>query len=161
MGGATATERWREAGFEKPIHALTAKAMKGFERKCLDAGGTGFRTKPSDIDGLIETLAKLLGVLKVRGQRKPSLTPIDAGKTMRAAHEPCIRLYGGVFCSVPSVVGRTRRSSGPTISIGCFLQMRSFNRLGNRYREGLKAARSGHYFDLQLRTIYGPARTER
>jgi PAS domain S-box-containing protein len=61
MDGYTATARLREAGLDTPIIALTANAMKGFERECLDAGCTGYLTKPVDIDALIEKLAGLLG----------------------------------------------------------------------------------------------------
>ena len=61
MDGYTATKRLREAKFETPIFALTANAMKGFERKCLAVGCTGYLTKPIEIDLLLETLGKLFG----------------------------------------------------------------------------------------------------
>ncbi|MGI9430102.1 MAG: ATP-binding protein, partial [Bythopirellula sp.] len=57
MDGATATRRLREAGFTRPIIALTADAMKGSEQKCREAGCSGFLTKPVDMDRLISTLA--------------------------------------------------------------------------------------------------------
>ncbi len=61
MDGYTATARLREAGLEIPILALTAHAMKGFERECLDAGFSGYLTKPVGIDRLLGTLASVLG----------------------------------------------------------------------------------------------------
>ena len=81
----TATASLREDGIETPIFALTANAMKGFEQKCLDAGCTGFLTKPIDIDALIQALADPLG-----GERKPGPAPGRTGDTVRAsaASEP-------------------------------------------------------------------------
>ena len=67
MDGYTATRLLRERGYERPIIALTANAMKGFERKCLDAGCSGYLPKPIDIDHLIERLAEDLG--GVRGAK--------------------------------------------------------------------------------------------
>ena len=61
MDGYTAAGKLRERGFEKPVIALTANAMKGFEKKCLDAGCSGYLPKPIEIDVLLETLASLLG----------------------------------------------------------------------------------------------------
>jgi len=61
MDGYTATSTLRRQGYEAPIVALTANAMKGFERECLDAGCTRYLTKPVDIDVLLETLGELLG----------------------------------------------------------------------------------------------------
>ena len=78
MDGYTATSTLRERGYEKPIIALTANAMKGFERKCREAGCSGFLTKPINIDTLIETLAELLG-----GKRKAGESP--ARRAQRAA----------------------------------------------------------------------------
>ena len=67
MDGYTAAGVLRREQFAKPIIALTANAMKGFERKCLDAGCSGYLTKPIDIDHLIETLAVLLGGTRKQG----------------------------------------------------------------------------------------------
>ncbi|MCP5056976.1 MAG: response regulator [bacterium] len=69
MDGYTATARLREEGLETPILALTANAMKGFERKCLEIGCTGYLTKPVDIDVMLETLAEVLGGERRAGER--------------------------------------------------------------------------------------------
>ncbi len=61
MNGRTATKLLREQGLQTPIIALTANAMKGFEKECLEVGCTGYLTKPVDLDALIGTLADLLG----------------------------------------------------------------------------------------------------
>ncbi|MEM7785097.1 MAG: ATP-binding protein, partial [Planctomycetota bacterium] len=60
MDGYQATRRLREEGLEVPIYALTANAMAGFEKKCLDSGCTGFLTKPINIDLLLGTLGEVL-----------------------------------------------------------------------------------------------------
>ena len=60
MDGYTATKTLRERGFEAPIIALTADAMKGTEGKCTAAGCTGFLTKPIDMDELVKSLSAVL-----------------------------------------------------------------------------------------------------
>jgi CheY-like chemotaxis protein/HPt (histidine-containing phosphotransfer) domain-containing protein len=72
MDGFTATRVLRKQGMRLPIFALTANAMKGFEREVLDAGCTGYLTKPVDIDALLQTLGELLGGRKVEatGERQ-------------------------------------------------------------------------------------------
>jgi CheY-like chemotaxis protein/HPt (histidine-containing phosphotransfer) domain-containing protein len=62
MDGYTATRKLREQGYKKPIVALTAHAMQQSEQECLDAGCSGFLTKPIDFDRLITTLAKIAGI---------------------------------------------------------------------------------------------------
>ena len=66
MDGYTATRRLREQGLHIPIIAMTGHAMKGFGRDCLAAGFSSYMTKPIDIDGLLETLAELLGGYRVQ-----------------------------------------------------------------------------------------------
>jgi PAS domain S-box-containing protein len=61
MDGFAATRLLRQRGVKVPIIALTANAMKGFEQEVLEAGCSGYLTKPVDIDGLVQTLAALLG----------------------------------------------------------------------------------------------------
>jgi len=76
MDGFTATRVLRERGLQVPIFALTANAMKGFEKEVLEAGCTGYLTKPVDIDVLLQTLADLLG--GKRTARAPKNTLRDA-----------------------------------------------------------------------------------
>jgi PAS domain S-box-containing protein len=65
MDGFTATRTLRSRGNQTPIFALTANAMKGAEKEVMEAGCTGFLTKPVDIDRLMETLAGLLGGTRI------------------------------------------------------------------------------------------------
>ena len=61
MDGFTATGMLRRQGLLTPIIALTANAMKGFEQECLNAGYSGYFTKPIDIDKFIAAMGKVLG----------------------------------------------------------------------------------------------------
>ena len=61
MNGYEATRQLRERGCTLPVLALTANAMKGFEREIDAAGFTGYLTKPVDIDALLSALALRLG----------------------------------------------------------------------------------------------------
>ena len=72
MDGFEATHALREQGFAQPIVALTANAMKGFEREILAAGCTAYLTKPVEIDRLFETLGGLLGGERTAGVRPAS-----------------------------------------------------------------------------------------
>ena len=65
MDGQTATMRLRERGCQLPIIALTANAMKGFEKQLEEAGFSGFQTKPVDVDALLLDLAQRLGAEEV------------------------------------------------------------------------------------------------
>ena len=65
MDGYTATRTLRDQGYKRPIYALTAHAMKGFEQECLAAGCSGYLTKPIDIDQLLASMGELLGGEKV------------------------------------------------------------------------------------------------
>lgn len=84
MDGYTATRRLRDHGYSQPIYALTAHAMSGFEQGCLDAGCTGYLTKPIDIELLLSTLGKVMGGRQVSAEKAAfnrSVKPIpETGK---------------------------------------------------------------------------------
>ena len=61
MDGYTAAREMRKQGITLPVVALTAHAMKGIEQKCLEAGYSGYMSKPISIDKLIQLLVKELG----------------------------------------------------------------------------------------------------
>ena len=83
MDGATATRTLRDRGCMLPILALTANAMKGFERQLDEAGFTGYLTKPIDIDALMRELASRLGgqALERTPALQPAVTPSIATTT--------------------------------------------------------------------------------
>ena len=83
MDGATATRTLRERGCMLPILALTANAMKGFERQLDEAGFTGYLTKPIDIDALMRELASRLGGQAV--ERAPVSLAVAVALAMPAA----------------------------------------------------------------------------
>lgn len=72
MDGFSATRAIRQQGLEAPIIALTANAMKGFEQKCLDAGYSGYFSKPINVDQFMDLIAELLN-----GKPIPKVIEID------------------------------------------------------------------------------------
>lgn len=61
MDGYTATKTLRERGYSGQIVALTAHAMAGEARKCLDAGCDHYLGKPIDRERLIQEVAERMG----------------------------------------------------------------------------------------------------
>ncbi len=53
MNGYEAAEKIRELGYEMPIIAITANALKGVKDKCLQAGMNDFMSKPIDVPAFI------------------------------------------------------------------------------------------------------------
>ena len=107
MDGYTATSRLRELGFEKPILALTANAMKGFEERCLAAGCDGYLTKPIDIDVLIGSLAERLGGRKTdepRERPRPAPTAPQPLVSSLAGKSPQIALIVSRFVLIIAAV---------------------------------------------------------
>jgi PAS domain S-box-containing protein len=73
MDGFAATRELRQRGFTLPIVALTANAMKGFEDEVMQAGCTGYLTKPVDIDALLQDIAQRLGGSRVQEPESDSV----------------------------------------------------------------------------------------
>ena len=62
LDGYGATRQLREAGYRRPVIALTASAMAGDEARCLDAGCDAYLSKPLNPPHLLATLDRMLGV---------------------------------------------------------------------------------------------------
>ncbi len=71
LDGYAASTELRNAGYTKPIIALTAHAMAEDKQKCLDAGCDDFATKPFDKVKLLNTIKSLLD------QQSPALQSVD------------------------------------------------------------------------------------
>ncbi len=67
MGGIEATQAIRKleegTGAHLPIIAVTARAIKGTEEECLEAGMDGYVTKPVRIEPLLQEIDRVLGRL--------------------------------------------------------------------------------------------------
>lgn len=89
MDGFTAAAEMRARGIQQPILALTANAMKGFEKECLNAGYSEYFTKPIDIDSFVTSLAAILCARPVRETEKSNSNPIVAepAKTIEVSEE--------------------------------------------------------------------------
>lgn len=78
MDGYMATRLLRRQGYAKPVFALTAHAMKGFEQEVTEAGCSGYLTKPVDIDRLLAAIAGVLGGRLAGGARSDEMAPPPA-----------------------------------------------------------------------------------
>ena len=135
MDGRTATQELRKRGFTLPVLALTANAMKGFEREIESGGFTGHLTKPIDIDHMLATLAGYLGgeriqqaaaesapvhvpTLSVSAAATPpthtaSFTPRGAPITSRLASHPRLARVARSFCEqLPCKLDEMQRALG-------------------------------------------------
>ncbi len=89
MDGFTAAGILREEGFGAPVIALTANAMKGFEEQCLEAGYSGYLSKPINIDLFMKKMAQLLGGRKVEVQLASTSEP-DTPQPDKAEQSPAV-----------------------------------------------------------------------
>ena len=89
MDGFSATKILRDRGLQQPIIALTANAMKGFEKECLEIGFSDYFTKPIDIDSFITNLAAVLEArpLEKSEQLSPSGHVVSAEPSPDAAED--------------------------------------------------------------------------
>ncbi|MDH3209579.1 MAG: ATP-binding protein [Burkholderiaceae bacterium] len=118
MDGQTATRKLRDQGCELPIVALTANAMKGFERELDEAGFTGFLTKPIDVDALLRDLAGRLGARAVEAELDSAddVTPADLlAETKNDAPSIVSRLAR--HAKLGPIVGRFVEQLGPKLAL--------------------------------------------
>jgi CheY-like chemotaxis protein len=60
MDGYEATRRMRQAGYLRPVVALTSHSMSGERQRCLEAGCDEYMTKPIDRLVLLRVLSRFL-----------------------------------------------------------------------------------------------------
>jgi PAS domain S-box-containing protein len=101
LDGFAATRKLRQQGLKTSIIALTANAMKGFEEECLDAGYSGYFSKPIDIDRFIEMMAKLLGGQPVEKEIGLGLTPPVGSPPDRVVAEGESAAASPIFSKLP------------------------------------------------------------
>ncbi|MCZ6829308.1 MAG: response regulator, partial [Gammaproteobacteria bacterium] len=175
MDGYTAVGEMRERGLTLPIVAMTAEAMQGSEQKCLDAGFSGYQSKPVDIDRLLSLLAADLGAeagtrtLHANANRVPnqgagprlesgpilSSLPMDNPGYRRVAEKFVLRLEEQLAAmrsalqdeDLPELVSLTHWLKGSAGSVG-------FHQFTKPARELEKAAKSGRIEDIaELLTV--------
>jgi CheY-like chemotaxis protein len=56
LDGFAATRRLRDAGYRRPIVALTAQVLSGDRERCLEVGMDGYLAKPIDMEELRRTI---------------------------------------------------------------------------------------------------------
>ncbi|MCP4105667.1 MAG: response regulator [Desulfobacteraceae bacterium] len=74
MDGYEATRKIRALKQNIPVIAITAHAMKGDEKKCLEAGMDGYISKPINQAALFDTLCRLVNLGEKQKQTPGSLT---------------------------------------------------------------------------------------
>ncbi len=105
MNGYDATVELRDCGFDKPIIALTASAMKGELERCLGAGCTNFISKPVQSDELIEMVARYVPGRSRNGEVPEHGAPL-APKLPTAVIRPRISIDDPTWPGVRMIVSR-------------------------------------------------------
>ena len=84
MDGYTATGRLRDDGYDRPIVALTAHAMRGDAERCLSAGCSDYLTKPINPEKLLEKISAILA----------GISPVESAESLSrrqsALHAPLV-----------------------------------------------------------------------
>ena len=101
LDGFAATQRLRQKGLKTPIIALTANAMKGSEQECLDAGFSGYFSKPIDIDRFMARMAELLGGRPVANETRVASAPTAARLPDRVVTKPVSAAASPIFSKLP------------------------------------------------------------
>jgi signal transduction histidine kinase/CheY-like chemotaxis protein/HPt (histidine-containing phosphotransfer) domain-containing protein len=79
MNGYDATRKLRQAGYKKPVIAVTAHAMRGDKEKCLAAGCDDYISKPINRQQLVDVLREYLGSepQDISGQLDAATTQVE------------------------------------------------------------------------------------
>ncbi|MDH5229013.1 MAG: ATP-binding protein [Gammaproteobacteria bacterium] len=101
MGGLEATEMLRTTGYDKPIVALTANAMKEDRDRCLAAGMDDYLSKPVELERFYRVLAKFLPKEKHKQE--------EAAMTNGMEQDPeFLALVQGFLKRLPEIVAEIR-----------------------------------------------------
>jgi len=97
LNGIDATKQLRKKGYQKPIVALTANAMKKDKEECLKAGCDDFLTKPIDRKALYRVISKYLQKDTSPDQLKPKIASLlmdEAPDITGLVEKYCVKLPG-------------------------------------------------------------------